>query len=408
MSDMNATQKARTSFLVTIAALACFTALFWLTNLDLRVSALFHVPGAGFFLRRRQPWMFLYSFGAILAVGAMMLAAAAHLRALARERQPYWPWHLLYVVMALTIGPSFICNSVLKEHWGRPRPSEIVEFGGEKTHLKPLRKGLDQTGKSFPSGHAAAGFSFLILVPLLKRRRPAWAARALGAGILAGSALGLARIVQGRHFLSDIGWSAGVTYLTALLCYYGILRIPAREDAACSKHTAGTRVRARWTMAGFYAATLLIAVGGLLASPFRQKETRELATDALPQPFTLTVRVDTGPIILEPPAARSGGIRITTAAHGHAWPHVTREIRLQADTARAEVTCDVYRHGLFLPLAVTTRVELAASAQAHIVLDTPTHTVTVPSNWTHTAWLSIELREASESQQLTRTNRTAR
>ena len=63
-------------------------------------------------------------------------------------------WGLIF------IGAGLIVNVVLKEHWGHPRPSDLFEFGGDGIYLPPWAKGPAGNGESFPSGHAAIGFSF--------------------------------------------------------------------------------------------------------------------------------------------------------------------------------------------------------------------------------------------------------
>jgi membrane-associated PAP2 superfamily phosphatase len=39
----------------------------------------------------------------------------------------------------------------------------------------------------------------------------------LWGGLVYGCIMGMARIIQGGHFLSDVLWSAGFVYLTALV-----------------------------------------------------------------------------------------------------------------------------------------------------------------------------------------------
>ena len=48
------------------------------------------------------------------------------------------------------------------------------------------------------------------------RRRPWLAAAFVLLGLTAGTVIGLARIVAGGHFPSDVLWSGGIVYFTAL------------------------------------------------------------------------------------------------------------------------------------------------------------------------------------------------
>jgi lipid A 4'-phosphatase len=69
---------------------------------------------------------------------------------------------------------------------------------------------------SWPSGHAALGFYFAAFAPLLKKRRAA----ATAAGVVLGALIGLGRMAQGRHFLSDVVFAYFFVSLTARLLYY--------------------------------------------------------------------------------------------------------------------------------------------------------------------------------------------
>jgi lipid A 4'-phosphatase len=128
-----------------------------------------------------------------------------------------------FVVLSLVIGPGLIVNFVFKDHWGRPRPSTIAEFNGPLHYAPPgLPTAQCPSNCSFPSGHAALGFwtvAFALLVPR-RHRRPAMAA-ALAFGAL----VGLVRIAQGGHFLSDVAFS-GVIVTAITYCLHKWLVAP--------------------------------------------------------------------------------------------------------------------------------------------------------------------------------------
>jgi membrane-associated phospholipid phosphatase len=115
-----------------------------------------------------------------------------------------------------------LVNGILKEHWGRARPSQIVEFGGDRQFTPafvPARQ--CERNCSITSGHAALGFSlvaFAFLVPDRRRRR-----LAVAAAIAAGSLFGLGRIVQGGHFLSDVVLSGILVTATSWLLHRAIM-----------------------------------------------------------------------------------------------------------------------------------------------------------------------------------------
>ncbi|MCC7047237.1 MAG: phosphatase PAP2 family protein [Alphaproteobacteria bacterium] len=108
----------------------------------------------------------------------------------------------IYVLLALGLGPGLVAEIGFKDHWGRARPREIVEFGGTQ-RFTPAFQPADQcaTNCSFVSGHAALAFGFAPLAFLLHgtRRRAA-----LAAVTAAALGIGAMRMVQGAHFLSDV------------------------------------------------------------------------------------------------------------------------------------------------------------------------------------------------------------
>jgi membrane-associated PAP2 superfamily phosphatase len=79
------------------------------------------------------------------------------------------------LILSVVIGPGLIINAVFKDHWDRPRPRDVVEFGGMlQCTPAPLR---GESGESFLCGHCSVGFLFASGWWLWKRRRPGWAQR---------------------------------------------------------------------------------------------------------------------------------------------------------------------------------------------------------------------------------------
>ena len=203
-----------------LAGAAAIVLLTAFPGIDIWFSGLFYRSGSGFFLADRQPVRLLFR-SAPYITGALVLfavaAGASHYfgrRALlgcdARAA--------LYLVLALALGPGLLVNTILKDHWGRARPSQIVEFGGDK-QFTPALVPANQCDRncSFSSGHAALGFSLVTFAFLAteRRRRHAAVAAALASGFL----LGLARIAQGGHFLSDVVLSGFLVTATSWLLH---------------------------------------------------------------------------------------------------------------------------------------------------------------------------------------------
>ena len=207
------------------AALAFAVLLFLLfPGVDLWASGLFYRGEAGFFLAQWGPVRALYA-AVPYVVGAVVIGVPALCVLSLWRGRALWRIDLraaAFLLLALALGPGLLVNTVFKDHWGRARPAQVTEFGGTQ-HFTSALLPADQCTRncSFPSGHAAMGFylvSFAFLVPQARRRR-----LAVGAAIAAGAVVGLARMAQGGHFLSDVIFCGFLVYATSWLLYRAII-----------------------------------------------------------------------------------------------------------------------------------------------------------------------------------------
>lgn len=206
---------------ICVAAIVVFLGL---PQLDLWTSDLFYTPGHGFPLRDWAPAMLLYRAVPWIAwalVGLVVIAAIW----LFLTGRPWWRLDaraLVFLALSFAIGPGLLANTLFKDHWGRARPAQIEAFGGSRQFTAaPLPASQCAENCSFVSGHAALGFAlvaFAFLLPAGPRRRAAITA-ALGFGAL----VGLDRIAQGAHFLSDVVFAGLVAYGTAAFCHWWII-----------------------------------------------------------------------------------------------------------------------------------------------------------------------------------------
>lgn len=186
-------------------------------EIDLEVSSIFYRSGEGFFLREHIIPVFIHEavpvFTSILAICLVILLIV---KCFYRVFLPILvPKHLIFLLFALIVGPGLVVNILFKENWGRARPVNIEQFGGEKRFTPPLVLS-DQGEKSFTSGDASVGF-FLSAFAFLftgRRRKLVYAG-----GIAAGLALGLVRIMMGAHFLSDVLFSGVFVLLVIQLLH---------------------------------------------------------------------------------------------------------------------------------------------------------------------------------------------
>jgi membrane-associated PAP2 superfamily phosphatase len=153
---------------------------------------------------------------ALWVVWSVLLAAslaAARLTALAPYRRALWA-----TTVAFALGPLVV--SVLKSVTGPRCPWDLIEFGGAWPPALEVLTGTTGAGRCFPSGHASGGYALLSVH---------FAGTALGdarlragglwLGLVAGTALGAVRVVQGAHFLSHNLWSAAVAWTVAALVF---------------------------------------------------------------------------------------------------------------------------------------------------------------------------------------------
>lgn len=195
----------------------------WLTDADRRVTALvphdhsvadvlpassWAWPGGNVF-----PWDMLYHWAPAPAFAVAGVALAVLLAGFFSSACACWRKESFFILLFLALGPGLTVN-FLKEHVGRPRPREVVEFKGEHQFTQPWQQGGAGGNSSFPSGHAAIAF-FVMTAPwfALRDRKRTAAVGFFVFGLIYGILVGTARILQGGHFLSDVIWSGGLLYL---------------------------------------------------------------------------------------------------------------------------------------------------------------------------------------------------
>jgi len=226
----------RLPILLPITMLFVVTVVFHCTCIDLVISGLFYRgPQPGWFWASREPWITLYRWGVypglLMGIGGFVVAAGG----LIFRRLRRWQKEGLFLALLLLVGPGLLVNVCFKDCWGRPRPCETAVFGGVRPFVPPGVPGPTE-GRSFPSGHASMGFLLMGPAFFLYRRNRLVAFWFLLLGITAGTSIGLARIVQGGHYASDVLWSAGMVYMSGWLLDW-MLHRPAKTRAAQSVPT---------------------------------------------------------------------------------------------------------------------------------------------------------------------------
>ena len=221
-----------------LVILALFTTLF-ISNpgLDIRFSQLFYEQQAGFYLRDNMLVDLIYEgvpylVSTLLLILGISLASAFLNRPVGTRR---YKAASLYMFLLLIVGPGLFVNTIFKDQWDRARPRAVIEFGGEQA-FTPAWVISDQCEDncSFVSGHAAAGFYFLGLAFLFPARRNLW----LGFAISFGGLIGVTRVMQGGHFLSDVVFSFFAVYFVAKFLYWLMFKRNGIDPLASTSTTS--------------------------------------------------------------------------------------------------------------------------------------------------------------------------
>ena len=210
--------------------LLLLTALAFVSNrVDLLIARYYYLDG-NFSSYALFTWFYQYGPLAtqIAGVGSILYLLGAWCAG-TKGRWQKAAWVLL---LTLIIGPGLVTNVLLKDHWGRPRPKEVIEFGGKdafRPFYRPQLQWSSSKHKSFPSGHASMGFYWftLTVVGWYERKRNLIVLGTFLALSL-GAFLSVTRIAQGGHFFSDVLVAGILMWWTAWVVGYFIYREDTR------------------------------------------------------------------------------------------------------------------------------------------------------------------------------------
>lgn len=210
-------------------ALMVFTAVFRLTAADVAISAVFYDPVNQRWPLVNAPLCSLFYRQGTLPGTALFVAGLVLIPVGLLRRRPTWVRGGAFLAIVFAVGPGLIVNEAFKQHWGRPRPNQVREFGGDYEFAAVGSPGsVARHNSSFPSGHAAVAFYLMTPAFVVNPHRRGWSTRLLTLGATFGGAMAAVRVMQGGHFTSDVVWSAGIVYFTAVAMAKVILRPAAK------------------------------------------------------------------------------------------------------------------------------------------------------------------------------------
>ena len=204
----------RTGLVVALAVGALVGIVFgFYPQLDLKIASLFYDPATHQFAATGDwvPYVrdaatsliALLVAPAFIAIVGKLILPGRHILIPGRAA--------LFLSVSLMLGPFILANVVLKDHWARMRPSDVVSFGGTER----FTAWWDPTGPcpdncSFIAGEPSAAFWTLAPAALAP---PQWRPLAYGAALVFGAAMGVLRMAGGAHFFSDVVFAGVFTFL---------------------------------------------------------------------------------------------------------------------------------------------------------------------------------------------------
>ncbi|MBT4264131.1 MAG: phosphatase PAP2 family protein [Deltaproteobacteria bacterium] len=294
------------------------------TDFDLELSKRYFDPIKDDWPARHQPLVDLSyhwgtGFSGIVAFWALfhLFASYIHPRFLVKRGIA------LFLLLSILIGPVLLVNGA-KDTWRRPRPRETVELGGSHPYRKVLEISHRRfRGKSFPGGHASAGFILVMFYFLFKPKGRKWAGLALLFGIGWGTWLSYVRIVLGGHFFSDNLYAFGLNWFLVWFLYYKWY-LPYQEKHRDRPRFLPSRRRYVVGISSLLLGSMLLALPFLISKPYRiDYPDRIIDLRAKPETLTIKVRAEKGDIIVL--HGQPGQIAIRTWISGQALPDIQAE-----------------------------------------------------------------------------------
>jgi lipid A 4'-phosphatase len=248
----------RSRALTVLALILISTAVLGLTfainpQWDLALTRGFYDPATKQFPLTFNPTISWLRDQAVFVTIACMacLAASVALKLVLPQRRMVIPGRaVIFLVLTFALGPGLLVNGILKEHWSRPRPAEVTEFGGDKAFMPwwDPRGGCDQNC-SFVSGETST--SAWTLAPAILVPGP------LGTATIAAAAMftlgmGVMRFVVGGHFFTDVLFAFLFTSLLIWTVHGLIYRWPktALDDDKIERAIGGFGLFIRNDMTG--------------------------------------------------------------------------------------------------------------------------------------------------------------
>lgn len=125
-----------------------------------------------------------------------------------------------YLLLGMVLGAGI--TGLIRAHSPVACPWDLPQYGGNLPFFQPYDFFQDGHGHCWPSGHASGGFCLLAFFFWLRAQGNWWAWVILVVVLVLGALMGWAQIVRGAHFLSHVGWSLLICWISsgALACWW--------------------------------------------------------------------------------------------------------------------------------------------------------------------------------------------
>jgi len=192
-------------------------------NFDINLSSQFFDWQSMLFTTGAKPWEQHSRDAArliITAIAAVPAVAIVAKLVLPRRRMFVGGRTALFMLLTLAIGPGIVANLVLKDHWHRARPIDVLNFGGND-RFTPWwdPRGTCPNNCSFIAGEPSGAFWTMAAAVVAP---PQWQIAAYSAAVTFGVALGILRMAAGGHFFTDVVF-AGVFMYLVLWTLHGLI-----------------------------------------------------------------------------------------------------------------------------------------------------------------------------------------
>ena len=302
------------------------TSIFWFTELDLAVASYFYHPESSsqWPLGKLPVWQAFY-YGIPVMTGVVCITALVFIfcasfgLSFCLRRRP----QAIFLLLVFVIGPGVLVNAVFKDNWGRARPRQVEALGGQYVYTPPLKMTLETAGKlkSFPAGHASAGFAFVAFWFLVRRRYSKWGLSVLGGALLFGSLAGIGRLSAGGHFLSDVIWAAYLPFVTAWCLFHIILQTDRRIKQAEKLSTHELNPRPKLSRYLSLTAILIVLASVSLSIPFQHEKKLTLSKDRIKGlSQTLQLNISHGNLLIKVHKDPPSPLVINSHAQGFGLP----------------------------------------------------------------------------------------